>query len=138
MTILQSVLKFIGASATSGITWDVLKYSGETLINKFCNKFVKNGCFNNQEQGRKLVKDISEKEAISEKNPYNDVEIIYENIVEDTKDEFIELFKQWIEENIDELVKITKVTSQQVSVKVQNQMNFGSGMIVNAGIINKG
>lgn len=137
MTILESVLSFAGASIASGLTWDVLKYSGQKLIQGFKKKFIENKCFQTESECDQFWEDISTKAPNSKKNPYRDVRNIYEDIAEDGRDDFMNLFEQWLGENTEEFKKIESTGSQHVSVQIGRQENYGAGTIVNAGIINK-
>lgn len=137
MTILESVLSFAGASIASGLTWDLLKLSGQKLIQGFQKKFIENKCFQNESECDQFFEGISTKAPNSKKNPYRDVRSIYEDIAEDGRDDFIALFEQWLGENTEEFKKIESTGSQHVSVHIGRQENHGAGTIVNAGIINK-
>lgn len=137
MTILQAVLGFMGSSITSGITWDIIKTSGEKIINKFVNNFIKSGSFKNEDESKSFLKMIADNNAISKKKPFNDVKSIYEEITEKDSTEFIELFEKWIKDNFNEFEKLQQDGyKQSVSVKIEYQENNGSGKIINAGIIN--
>ena len=135
MTILESILSSVGTSLCSQITWNLLECSGQKLISAFKEKFTKNESFVNEDDCEQFLKDIVEKKPNSKKDPYNDVQSIYNDIVDDPKSNFIELFKTWIDENSGEFEQIPNVNVQNVSVRVGQQQNHGQGNIINAGVI---
>lgn len=136
MTILESILSFAGASISSGITWDILKGSGQKLIMVFKEKFIENGSFTNKDECEQFLKTIVDSSPNSKKNPYKDAQNIYEDIVNIPMDNFIDLFKIWINENLAGFEQIRNINIQHVSVKIEHQQNHGQGNIINAGIIN--
>lgn len=137
MTVLESILTFTRSSIASGITWDVLKCGGEKIISLFKKQFIKNGSFNEESQCDEFFESIANIQTISKKKPYIDVNSIYEEISGETGEKFIEIFKQWITDNIDQFDNLLeKSKMQKVSVKIEHQENSGSGTIINAGIIN--
>lgn len=136
MNILEAILHFSGASIASGITWDLLKGSGERIIYSFKKKFIDNKYFSNESECDEFLKKILVKKPNSERNPFKDAQNIYEDIIVRYKEDFTDNFKQWINENKKDFEKIVNNTSQHVSVKIEHQENNGSGTIINAGIIN--
>lgn len=136
MTILQNVMNLLLESAYSGVIWDLTKGCGKNLIKAFSQKFIQNESFKNPDEVTDFWRFISQKEANSRKNPYADVKIIYEDIVDVPKENFIQEFEIWLKENIEELKKMQSENAQSASIYISTQTNSGSGKIVNAGIIN--
>lgn len=137
MTILESILSFTGMSIASGVSWDVLKMSGKNIISGFKKLFLKNDSFSEEKQCEEFLRLITINKPNSKKNPYNDIKSIYEDIVDKPKENFIDIFKQWITENKEDFSKMNNYNNQYASIKIEYQENKGSGTIINAGIINK-
>lgn len=137
MTILETVLSFVGASLASGITWDLLKYSGEKIITNFKSDFLKEGIFDKDSDCEEFIEEIAKKQSISKKRPFNDIGSVYNEITDKSEEEFVKHFEKWIKQNyklFEELVQ--QKSTQNVSVKIEHQENSGNGTIINAGIIN--
>lgn len=123
-------------SIYGGAPWDILKFAGGRIITSFKNKFINNGSFKSESECLEFLKRISSRKPNSEKNPYKDAQNIYEDIIEIPNLDFMHLFKQWINENIDDFKDLNSLNLQHVSIEIKHQENNGSGKIVNAGIIN--
>lgn len=141
MTIMEAILSlagFTGTSIAGGITWDLLKLSGVKIIQSFKNKFGKGDkkYFRKDDDCESFLKDLLEKNPNSKKNPYKDVRNIYEDYTDTPDDSFIGEFKEWIEDNKDNFEQMKDIILQTASVRINTQINTGSGKIVNAGIIN--
>lgn len=141
MTIMEAILSlagFTGTSIAGGITWDLLKLSGVKIIQSFKNKFGKGDkkYFRKDDDCENFLKDLVEKNPNSKKNPYKDVCNIYEDYTDTPDDSFIGEFKEWIEDNKENFEQMKNITLQTASVRINKQINTGSGKIVNAGIIN--
>ena len=50
-TILIQTLKFVGASAASGITWDAIKGAGSRILDGFKKHFANRKYFKDERQG---------------------------------------------------------------------------------------
>ncbi|MFJ2043981.1 hypothetical protein ACIOBL_10270 [Paenibacillus taichungensis] len=136
MTIIESILANLSIGICSSASWDILKQTGGKLINSFKNKFLNDKSFDSEQECYEFLEIIFNNTPNSKKDPYKDVQFIYEEITENSNFTFIDNFKQWVIENASEFENVNNLTSQQVSVKIDHQENNGAGTIINAGIIN--
>lgn len=67
LSILETLLNSVQASIIGGITWDIIKTAGKGLIDKFKDKFKKNGSFETDDQCESFLKDIATKTPNSRK-----------------------------------------------------------------------
>lgn len=136
MTILNNLLTFAGSSIAGGITWDALKGAGQYLMDAFVKKYM-GKYFENKEQCDEFFRILSTQNSLSKKNPYKDVELIYEEITDgNVHEDFCSELKQWIEENKKELETLVDIKQQNGTVNIAEQNNSGTGTVVNAGIYN--
>lgn len=136
MTILEQALILVGSSVTSGLTWDVIKTSGTTIIKKFKDKFLNKNIFKNEDQCNEFLEKISTNSSISVKKPLKDVQTIYEDITDNDTVNFSEEFVVFLKEIEEELKNIFSNSSQEASISIGSQSNMGSGNIINTGIWN--
>ena len=78
-TILFEALKFIGASAAGGLTWDVMKGAGSKLLANFKKHFVNARYFKDKRQAEDFFKNISSKESLNKRHPLEDIWSVYDN-----------------------------------------------------------
>lgn len=138
MTILEQSLAFIGTSIAGGITWDLLKSSGSTIIESFKSKFKNSNNFTNDEQCIDFLERIVSRLSNSSKNPLRDIQITYEDITDNVNNAeiFTKDFKDWLIDHESDFKNLVTRNSQSAFLNISNQSNIGSGTIINTGIFN--
>lgn len=137
MSILGSILFFAGSSTASGITWDILKTSGKKLINSFRKRFAEKNFFNNENESEECMRRLATEECISKNNPYASAGLVYQDLSLNNSDKFIPELERWIMENKNEFENIMSINKQSGMIKINKQVNMGSGKIINAGVYNE-
>lgn len=133
-TILMEVLKFIGGSVAGGITWDIMKETGSKILTDFKSRFVKAGCFQDENQAECFFKDISSREPLSKREPLNDVWTVYDNCTgREASDLFKTEFMDWIETNKETIKHLEDHTINGKSFSIQKQINKGHAQVTNIG-----
>lgn len=99
-TIFISIFSYVSGSVLSGITWDVIKGSGQKIVDSFKEKFKGNNYFINDEQCDNFLEIVFDKKSTSKKRPFNDLRVEYEELTDKNyTEEFECLFSDWINEN---------------------------------------
>lgn len=131
-TILCEVVSFVWNSATSGITWDIMKGIGGKIITSFKRTFLEKKSFKDEKQAEEFLKMICEKECLNKKNPLQDVWTVYENYVEkDATEQFKNEFQNWLKENINEFQKLSeKSNSSTGTVAIGTQTITGGTVTI--------
>lgn len=137
MSILSAILVFVGSSTASGITWDILKTSGKKLIDSFRKRFVEKKYFNTENEAEEYLERLATQENLCKSAPYASARLVYEDLCHDNSDKFIPELEQWIRENRDQFKNITSINKQSGVIKIEKQINWGSGKIINAGVYNE-
>jgi hypothetical protein len=105
-TILFAVLASIGSSVASGMTWDMIKATGQAVINYFAETFTKNKHFTDEQQAKDFLEDIATSAYNGTENPYEEAWRIYNKITGKLADKaFQHEFEEWIISEKDALFK---------------------------------
>ncbi len=126
MTILFQILKPLGVTLATNFIWDKSIEGAKAILDKLKDKFVKEDkAFENEEQLAQFLEKIATKQPNSTKNPYIDVNAIYQDIVDEPNQKFVDDFKQWLIINAD-MFKTLKVESNKTTVNygIHNEGNF--------------
>ncbi len=108
-TILGTLLQKISPN----FIWDFTKDSVKAIFDKLKAKFVKESkAFLTEEQLTKFIEKLTTREPNSTKNPYIDVDAVYQDIVDEPDEKFAEAFKQWLSENA-EMFKVAELESNK-------------------------
>lgn len=98
MSILYSCIEFVCGAAISGVTWDVLKGSGQWVVDKFKKRFK--DYFRNESFAEDYLKKLIEKETYDFEDPIRDAVLLYANENRNNDREiFRKEFIDWIKEN---------------------------------------
>jgi len=128
-TIFMSIFTYVAGSTLSGITWDVIKGSGEKVIDSFKTKFKDKSYFKCDDEYEKFLKIIFEKQSNSKKRPFNDLKTEFEEFTDiDYSNEVEKIFSEWILENESFLRKSKENSINQSGViNINGQQNASSG-----------
>lgn len=133
-TILIEALKFIGASAVGGITWDIMKESGSRLLVNFKKHFVNDSYFKDESQAEDFLRDISSKESLNKRRPLEDVWSVYDNC---TSTEASDLFKtefiDWMKAHGEDLEHLGECAVQEKGFIIGKQVNKDNAKVTNIG-----
>ncbi|MBN1054935.1 hypothetical protein DVW05_06175 [Clostridium botulinum] len=136
MTILNSLINFLGGSITSGITWDILKSNGLKIIDSFSTKL--RGYFNNDDKVTKeYLEKICKEITRSNKKPFNDARTIYEEDTDNEFENFENPLSEWIKENIREFIELSKNNINQSGTININAPQTASGNSVINNVVNQ-
>lgn len=103
-TLLYAALSFLGTSIAGGITWDVIKSSGQHIIRSFKTKFVSLKFINSEEDAEKLMKAILQNEPYNINCPLDDIwNLYYKYTGRVATEEFQDTLKDWLLDNVSEL-----------------------------------
>lgn len=136
MNVLEQVLTFIGSSVVSGVTWDVLRMSGTSIIRSFKQKFLSKDFFTNEEQAEKYLETISSISSDSIEESEEKMEKVYQEMTGNDKVKIFGEFVEWVKDNQEEFAKLSSNSIQISSINIKSQSNRGSGNIINTGIWN--
>ncbi len=132
MTILFQILKPLGVTLATNFIWDASKKGAKAILDKLKAKFVKEDkAFKNEEQLAEFLEKLATKQPNSTKNPYIDVNAIYQDIVDDADAQFVDSFKQWLGNNVD-MFETLNVESNKT---VTNYGIHNEGQFDNSGTI---
>ena len=133
-TILIEVIKFLGGSAASGFTWDVMKQAGNGLLGKFKRHFAESKFFNDENQAEDFLKDISSKESLNKRHPLEDIWSIYDNCTgSEASDLFKKEFVDWIRTNQEEFDRLGENIGSKNGIVIEKQVNKGKAQVTNIG-----
>lgn len=133
--VLQNVSPTIESAIVGGITWDILKKSGKTIIQSFKDRYLSNKYFMSEEKCEEFLELILERNG-RYKDPLDDIEELYNEVSGADNAEFRNDFKNWIEENIEEFAKLQNSQTNNATFNIGTQINNGSGNINNANVMN--
>lgn len=103
-TLLYAALSFLGTSIAGGITWDVIKSSGQHIIKSFKSKFVDLKFVNSEEDAEKLMQAILQNEPYNMNCPLDDIwNLYYKYTGRVATVEFQDTLKNWLLDNVTEL-----------------------------------
>lgn len=133
-TILIQVLKFMGASAASGITWDVIKGAGGRILDAFKKHFVNGKYFKDESQAEEFLKDISSKESLNKRHPLEDIWSVYDNCTgSEASESFKAEFTDWMKRYGDDLGHLGDSSGCGDGISIQKQVNKGNAQVINIG-----
>lgn len=133
-TILIQVLKFLGGSAASGITWDLIKGAGNKILDGFKKHFANKKYFKDENQAEEFFKDISLKESLNKRRPLEDVWSVYDNCTgSEAPDGFKEEFMDWLKRNGDDFGHLEDSSASGNGIYIQKQVNKGNAQVTNIG-----
>ncbi len=125
-TILGALLK----KFSPNFVWDFTKDSAKAIFDKLKDKFIKESkAFLTEEQLTKFIEKLTTREPNSTKNPYIDVDAVYQDIVDEPDEKFVEEFKKWLSDNA-EMFKAAEIESNQT---VTNYGIHNTGTFTNHG-----
>lgn len=136
MNVLEQVLTFIGSSVVSGVTWDVLRMSGTSIIRSFKQKFLSKGFFTSEEQAEKYLETVSSISSDNIEESEEKMEKVYQETTGNDKVKIFGEFVEWVKDNQEEFAKLFSNSIQISSINIKSQSNTGSGNIINTGIWN--
>lgn len=133
--LLVKVSPIIESAIVGGITWDILKMSGQTIIQSFKDRYLSNKYFMSEEKCEEFL-ELTLKQNGRYKDPLDDIEELYNKVSGVGNAEFRNDFKNWIEENIEEFAKLQNNQTNNATFNIGTQINNGSGNINNANVMN--
>lgn len=133
-TILIQALKFVGASAASGITWDAIKGAGSRILDGFKKHFANRKYFKDERQAEEFFKDISSKESLNKRQPLEDIWSVYDNCTgSEAADGFKAEFTDWLKRHGDDLRHLGDSFGCGNGIFIQKQVNKENAQVTNIG-----
>lgn len=131
MTIMNSVINFLGGSIASGVTWDILKSNGQKLINSFSIK-LKNYFYDDDRLTKEYLEKMCKEIARSNKKPLNDARTIYEECTDNDFKNFESSLSSWIQENIKEFQELSKnEINQSGTININAPQTTNGNSVIN-------
>lgn len=132
-TIMIAVLKFIGQSSISGLTWDIMKKAGSKFVVSFKKHFMDKKYFDNDKQVEEFLQSIFSKESYNRKFPLEDMWAIYDNCTHQmASDDFKNEMINWLKSN-SQLLQMNNIPVQPSSIMIEKQINKDSAKVTNIG-----
>lgn len=104
-TILIEILKFVGASVGSGVTWDFIKKSSNNIIERFKNKFFGEKYFDSEENCDEFFHILCVNPSNNDEEPFDDVKTLYKKYAKGKQyDVFEQSLKNWLLENASDIL----------------------------------
>ena len=105
-TILIAILKFLGTSVGSGVTWDLLKNGSSKIVDNFKKKFVEERYFDSDEKCERFFQELCENRSYDPEEPFDDVKKFYKMYAKGKQYEMFEnALTEWLKENGSDMVK---------------------------------
>lgn len=104
-TILIEILKFVGASVGSGVTWDFIKKSSNNIIERFKKKFFGEKYFDTEENCDEFFYKLCVNTSNNDEEPFDDVKTLYKKYAKGKQyDIFEKSLKSWLLENASDIL----------------------------------
>ncbi len=95
MNIIEQVLTIISSSTVSGITWDILKISGDSIIRSFKQKFLKSNIFKSEKQTEEYLERVLNMSSSSIEETEEITNKIFQKITGNNKEKIFLEFLEW-------------------------------------------
>lgn len=132
-TIIIATLKFLGQSVASGLTWDIMKKTGNKFVALFKNHFVEKKYFKSEKQAEQFLQDVFTKESYNRRHPVEDMWLIYDSCTHEiASDDFKRELINWLNNNCG-LLELSKNQALPIGNSIEKQVNKDFAQVTNIG-----